>query len=427
MNFKSSIEKVINALKMGDFTLYVEADDVDTNITGEVNRMISEFNRLYDNEKVGRTRIEDELNRFSIMNKSLDKSILELATCLSAISQGDLTKFPDNRQDDPLNVVKKDLSAAIESIRNTLIEISRQASRLDQAVLEVTASTNQIAMASQKVAVTAQQTSDGMKKELDELNSITREVTELSASIQEIAGTAQEVRNLAKIVSGSGADAVTLGNDANTKMRVVETISKEAVDSITGLNSKTHEISAIAKFITEIANQTNLLALNAAIEAAHAGDQGRGFAVVAGEVRSLAGESKTATGNIEEVIRGIISSSETTVISMQKAYNEIMGGIGSVDKTIGALNKMVTDLNVATRGIGEISRATEDQAVATGNLTRNIDVINNLVRENEKGMEELAAMSEESSASSDVVKIATSDIKEMAQDLNKMVTKFKLN
>ena len=210
-------------------------------------------------------------------------------------------------------------------------------------------------------------------------------------------------------------------------MRVVETISKEAVDSITGLNSKTHEISAIAKFITEIANQTNLLALNAAIEAAHAGDQGRGFAVVAGEVRSLAGESKTATGNIEEVIRGIISSSETTVISMQKAYNEIMGGIGSVDKTIGALNKMVTDLNVATRGIGEISRATEDQAVATGNLTRNIDVINNLVRENEKGMEELAALSEESSASSDVVKIATSDIKEMAQDLNKMVTKFKLN
>ena len=90
-----------------------------------------------------------------------------------------------------------------------------------------------------------------------------------------------------------GNQAAELGKFATDKMKTVEKIAGESVNEITALNERMKEISNIVKMIADISSQTNLLALNAAIEAARAGEHGRGFAVVAGEVRNLAGESKT--------------------------------------------------------------------------------------------------------------------------------------
>lgn len=66
--------------------------------------------------------------------------------------------------------------------------------------------------------------------------------------------------------------------------------------------------------IGTIAQMTNLLSLNASIEAARAGDAGRGFAIVAQEVRKLANQVSTITGEIE----GLVQNGRSTVQDMGK-------------------------------------------------------------------------------------------------------------
>ncbi len=77
---------------------------------------------------------------------------------------------------------------------------------------------------------------------------------------------------------------------------------KRAIDSMTGIERTSQQITKIIGVIDEIAFQTNLLALNAGVEAARAGDAGRGFAVVAQEVRALAQRSAEAAKEIKTLI-----------------------------------------------------------------------------------------------------------------------------
>ncbi|KAB7660479.1 methyl-accepting chemotaxis protein [Plesiomonas shigelloides] len=110
--------------------------------------------------------------------------------------------------------------------------------------------------------------------------------------------------------------------------------------AITELNQIAGAIGKLVGVIQEISEQTNLLALNAAIEAARAGEAGRGFSVVADEVRTLAGKAKSASSQIESLVKQVLSQTQDIQKSIETGLDCAMEISTSSDQ----IQSIVSDL-----------------------------------------------------------------------------------
>ena len=146
--------------------------------------------------------------------------------------------------------------------------------------------------------------------------------------------------------------------------------------------------------------------------------------MVAGEVKSLAGESREATHNIEDVITRLMEGSTMTAESIEKAYSTIVAGIEAVHKTIEGLDQMVSDIEAASVNISDISRATEKQAMATTRVNQSIEMMTRMIIATQEKMNSLSANAEESSAATEEIASASSMIMEMVDNLRHKILEF---
>lgn len=367
----------------------------------------------------------DETNIKKLQQK-LDTNIDEIASALKELALKNLTISVQVHPEDPLAIVKNNLNLMTSNLRTVLKVILSDTESLDRSIKDISNNTKDLAEASTSAAVASEKAAADISEQKKELEDIGRDVSDMSASIEEIAAGALEVRDITIQVAKSGSEAQALGNDATQQMKVVEEVSKVSVEQIRDLNNQMKEIGKIVRLISDIASQTNLLALNAAIEAARAGDAGRGFAVVAGEVKNLAGESRDATRNIEEVITRLMDGSNKTALSIENAYNAIVAGITAVKTTIQGLDQIVHDTGIASGSISDISKATESQAKATNRVNQSIEMVRGTISANLVQMSTLAANSEESSAATEEIASATSIITDMIEQLRNKINEFRL-
>jgi methyl-accepting chemotaxis protein len=392
---------------------------------GNVESLLIVFNDITERRKKEK-EVKQLMEETQKKAEALSASAAVLENGLERIAKGDLTFNIPLVEGDPLIKLKKDFNISVDSIKKVIGELEKSIKQIEVTTQDTSRGTTEISKSTEQVAIGTQKSADGAKKQLDELEKVGKEVSDLSASIEEIASTSQDLLNHAQKAAQEGNMASELGKVATAKMTVVEKIAGESVNEITALNDRMKEISNIVKMIADISSQTNLLALNAAIEAARAGEHGRGFAVVAGEVRNLAGESKTATNHIETLISSIQNNSDKTAAAIKSSYKEIQAGIESVNKTIEALNRIIAESNVVAQGVNEITKATEDQAEATTRVVHGMEKSSVITRENQGRMEDMAALAQETSASTEEIASASAELAELANRLKTIMEQFRL-
>ena len=197
----------------------------------------------------------------------------------------------------------------------------------------------------------------------------TRETVETAAAVSRafedtrlLAGRIRDLSVSVDVIAASAGEQVRLGLDARKA-------SSSSQASVLSLAERSVTISEFADSIQRIAARTNLLALNATIEAARAGEAGRGFGVVATEVKSLARQAGSASGEI----RSLVGAVEGGAVTANDALAAIAGMVERLSSTAGLINDEVRRHRETA---AEIRAAAEETTARAGETASNIsDVV----------------------------------------------------
>lgn len=223
---------------------------------------------------------------------------------------------------------------------------------------------------SSNMGQTAEILSGGVAATRERVTAVAAATEQASANMETVAAATTELTTSAQEVGSEVDRSAQIAREAVAKV-------EEANRTVQGLNAAADRIGEVTELINAIAAQTNLLALNATIEAARAGEAGRGFAVVAQEVKSLAGQTAKATGEISNHIAEVQSSTRNAV----QAIAAIGKIIGEVDQITSHLSSAVAAQTSAT---GEIGRNVEQAFAGIREIAGNINGVTENASETEQ-------------------------------------------
>jgi methyl-accepting chemotaxis protein len=229
---------------------------------------------------------------------------------------------------------------------------------------------NDLKTAADEVADTLPDVVSTLRRRASEVGQQSAAVAETTATVDEVRQTARQTAERTAKVSAmvqESTDVAAQGLAAVEKnVSAMERIKAQVAaiaENILTLSEQTQQIGEIISSVNDIADQSNLLALNAAVEAARAGEAGKGFAVVAGEVRSLAEQSRRATGKVKEILGEIQKSANTAVMVTEEGIKRVDTGLDLAKRTGEAIRTISDKIGTATLAARQIAVSTNEQLI----------------------------------------------------------------
>ena len=303
-------------------------------------------------------------------NERNHEAIMRLLDELSSLADGDLT-VQATVTEDITGAIADSINYAIEALRELVTTINDSAIQLDGAAKQTQGAAAHMAKAS------------GAQSR--QISAASESMADMAASIEEVSGNSERCSDVARHsvdIAHKGGDAVRRTIDGMNAIR--ETI-QETSKRIKRLGESSQEIGNIVELINDIAEQTNILALNASIQASMAGEAGRGFAVVADEVQRLAERAANATKQIEVLVRTIQTDTNEAVVSMERSTTDVVGGALLAENAGAALEEIEQVSNQIASLVQNISASARQQAVASGNISKNMQVVREISTQTAEG------------------------------------------
>ncbi|MEL7189692.1 MAG: methyl-accepting chemotaxis protein [Pseudomonadota bacterium] len=296
-------------------------------------------------EQARRAEIQDKVQKEQkIVLEGIEKQ-------LRALSEGDLLTRIENRFPGEYDDARKTLNNTCEDLRQIVGSIAQNSEQVGEGARQIKEASQTLAQNSERQAnaiETVSSTAARLHDEFEANATLWRETLE---------------------------NAVEARRKANEGGAVIE----NAASAINKIKDSSSEIGKMVSLIDSIAFQTNLLALNAGVEAARAGESGKGFAVVANEVRELAQRSGDSAASIKELIA--------------RSNADVSEGVERVNQMVGLLGEVVSRIADISDRIDNLAGASE---ASLGGVTE----IREAILAVESTMNHIAALSEETSASS---------------------------
>jgi methyl-accepting chemotaxis protein len=301
---------------------------------------------------------DDLLERHAIQCEAIERSLEEmrhgdLVECLEPIDQ-----LPE-LMNEAVEAAAHAIAALVQQIQSSSVEVATSAGTVKSTSSELVESASQQAAAVVEITATT-----------EELARTAGQIATNATGQSDFVGKAQEAGN---------AGAISL-DDAVGGLGELRHGIEAIADRADVLGKRSREIYRVLDLITEIAQETHILALNAAIEASAAGEHGDRFGVVAEEVRRLAERSRESVDSVRELLDGFSGSIRSVVVATEegsKSADRVLEQTRSTRDAIEQLRSALADTAGAAR---EISLATDEQRTASDQVVLTLREISKLIQ-----------------------------------------------
>lgn len=339
-----------------------------------INQPITEIKAATEQMKAGNLNVEityeseDELGTLAVDFKetceALHEIVAETEYLLGEMAGGNFD----------VHTTKEDkFVGQFAEILQSMRQMNRQ---LDETLKQIKGASDQVAAGSAQLAGSAEELAEG--------------ATEQAGAVEELTATVEDVASISRESAKSAQGAYEMVTQTAKNAEKSQDDLHELTNAMSRISDTSKEIQNIIAAIEDIADQTNLLSLNASIEAARAGEAGKGFAVVADQIGKLASDSAQSAANTRALI--------------EKALEEIANGNAVTEKTVVALNEILSGMNAFADVVHGSSEASNVQADMLNQIQQGIEQISGVVQSNSAAAQETSATSEELSAQSESLK-----------------------
>ena len=353
------------------------------------------------------------------------KPIHETLEFVQTAANGDLTVEPfELKTNDEIAQLTTGVFKMVHDLRGLIGNVSLNSEQVAATSVELSANVQQssatieeITSSVQEVAIRTETQSEAVNHMNDTVTTISHDLTKISIFTKEVAQNA----NVATATADAGNETV---QKAVAQLAITSDKIEHTASIIQRLNDYSNEIGQIVNLISAITDQTNLLALNASIEAARAGEHGKGFAVVAEEVRKLADQSQNAASDIQARINGVKEESLQAVEAMAISTQNLQESSVMFKAAGASFQEIYTDVSSLSTKFDGTQQSIEQLTTALSEMSHTMQQVNDSIATSAANTQNVAAASEEQSASIEEITHSAMNLSDMADELKLSLSKF---